>query len=59
MTDSDTWVTVSQDTIRGDRDGLILLRIALNEALARGWSKVGIEDEDGSATVVHVERVGP
>jgi hypothetical protein len=45
--------------IRGERDALVTLRSAINEALARGLGHADLADEVGFYRKVTTRRVGP
>jgi hypothetical protein len=55
---SDIWIEVTQDHIRGDRDGLVLLRSMISDALRRGHGEWQVEDERGDESMLKIERVG-
>lgn len=60
---TEVWVEVTADSIRGDRDGLIELRSAINDALKTRADISGVtyffEDEKGEEHLVSIQRVGP
>jgi len=48
----------TRDTITGDRDALVTLRSAINEALRRGKAEGDFTDDQGDDFVLLVEREG-
>lgn len=49
---------VARDEIRGDRDALVTLRSAINEALRKGEATAEANDATGDEMFVRVVRLG-
>lgn len=48
----------ARDVIEGDRDALVTLRSAINEALRKGSAMADVSDERGDDLVLVVKRHG-
>jgi len=55
---SNLHLNLSGDTISGDRDALVTLRSAINEALRKGTAEAELTDDRGDDFVLLVRREG-
>jgi hypothetical protein len=52
------YIDVRADVLQGDRDALVTLRSAINEALCKGSAGAEFSDGDGHDIELRVVRIG-